>query len=355
WRRSGPTSWRMRSCSTATSTSSHPRWPRRTGPRRWCICRSRRTATAPAWPRPASWRRWRGTPTWSNWTRRRPTTAGPRTRGTAPRRTAQRSPSGASTRTTAAAGGSAPGPPRHRRRPPSHRLPALPGGRRRRPRSPCRLAYCGTTSGPRRTGRSVGERPGTRELRVRSRTPAVPRISRRGQPVHLRDRDRAPFLPRQPGGPAGPLRGRRGLLRTAARGRLGVGHLPLEPLRALRARGDLQGRQHRGAQQAGHRPALTSCGGAPVLHSAPASPATPPFRWVWVSRSAAVVRRGEDLGAAHLSACGWQIVELSVRLTQGELDIVAVAHITLVFVEVKTRRSFVTGVPQAAVTPDKLR
>ncbi|GAA4530674.1 YraN family protein [Brachybacterium paraconglomeratum] len=64
---------------------------------------------------------------------------------------------------------------------------------------------------------------------------------------------------------------------------------------------------------------------------------------------------GEDLAAEHLQACGWQIVERNLRLRQGELDIVALAHTTLVFVEVKTRRSFVTGVPQAAVTPDKLR
>jgi putative endonuclease len=64
---------------------------------------------------------------------------------------------------------------------------------------------------------------------------------------------------------------------------------------------------------------------------------------------------GEDLAAAHLLACGWQIVERNLRLRQGELDIVALAHTTLVFVEVKTRRSFVTGVPQAAVTPAKLR
>lgn len=64
---------------------------------------------------------------------------------------------------------------------------------------------------------------------------------------------------------------------------------------------------------------------------------------------------GEDLAAEHLQACGWQIVERNLHLRQGELDIVALAHTTLVFVEVKTRRSFVTGVPQAAVTPDKLR
>src|SRR5699024_3661470 len=94
-------------------------------------------------------------------------------------------------------------------------------------------------------------------------------------PVHLRDRDRAPLLPRQPGGPAGPLRRRRGLLRAAARGRLGVGHLPIEPLRALRARGDLQGRQHRGAQQAGQLRPLTACGVPPTLNRVPWSPKSP--------------------------------------------------------------------------------
>ncbi|MGP9537801.1 YraN family protein [Brachybacterium sp. AOP43-C2-M15] len=66
-------------------------------------------------------------------------------------------------------------------------------------------------------------------------------------------------------------------------------------------------------------------------------------------------RAGEDLAAAHLESCGWQVVERNLRLRHGELDIVALAHTTLVFVEVKTRRSFVTGVPQAAVTPAKLR
>lgn len=66
-------------------------------------------------------------------------------------------------------------------------------------------------------------------------------------------------------------------------------------------------------------------------------------------------RAGEDLAAAHLTARGWQLVERNLQLRHGELDIVALDHATLVFVEVKTRRSFVTGVPQAAVTPEKLR
>ena len=66
-------------------------------------------------------------------------------------------------------------------------------------------------------------------------------------------------------------------------------------------------------------------------------------------------RVGEDLAAEHLTATGWQVVERNLRIGRGELDIVALDHRTLVFVEVKTRRSLVTGVPQAAVTPDKLR
>lgn len=83
--------------------------------------------------------------------------------------------------------------------------------------------------------------------------------------------------------------------------------------------------------------------------------AAPPPRRVRDMSTAELGRAGEELAASHLSACGWQIVERNLRLKQGELDIVALAHTTLVFVEVKTRRSFVTGVPQAAVTPDKLR
>src|SRR5699024_11763469 len=73
----------------------------------------------------------------------------------------------------------------------------------------------------------------------------------------------------------------------------------------------------------------------------------PPPRAVPTRRASDLGRAGEDLAAAHLRACGWQIVERNLRLKQGELDIVALAHTTLVFVEVKTRRSFVTGVPQA--------
>ncbi|MFC0675592.1 YraN family protein [Brachybacterium hainanense] len=64
-------------------------------------------------------------------------------------------------------------------------------------------------------------------------------------------------------------------------------------------------------------------------------------------------RLGEDLAAAHLAASGWRVVDRNVQIGRGELDIIALEDRTLVFVEVKTRRSLLTGVPQAAVTARK--
>lgn len=66
-------------------------------------------------------------------------------------------------------------------------------------------------------------------------------------------------------------------------------------------------------------------------------------------------RIGEQVVVDHLAEAGWQILGRNIRFRTGELDIVALEGTTLVFVEVKTRRTLVTGVPQAAVTPLKLR
>jgi putative endonuclease len=49
-------------------------------------------------------------------------------------------------------------------------------------------------------------------------------------------------------------------------------------------------------------------------------------------------RAAEDLVAARLVGCGWQIVERNARTRFGELDIVALDGRTLVFVEVKAGR-----------------
>jgi putative endonuclease len=49
-------------------------------------------------------------------------------------------------------------------------------------------------------------------------------------------------------------------------------------------------------------------------------------------------RRAEDLVAARLTAQGWRIVERNARTRFGELDIVALEGLALVFVEVKAGR-----------------
>ncbi|HWK26795.1 MAG TPA: YraN family protein [Solirubrobacter sp.] len=50
-------------------------------------------------------------------------------------------------------------------------------------------------------------------------------------------------------------------------------------------------------------------------------------------------RRGEDLAAAHFERLGFEILARNHRTRFGELDLVAFDGATLVFVEVKTRRS----------------
>jgi putative endonuclease len=55
-------------------------------------------------------------------------------------------------------------------------------------------------------------------------------------------------------------------------------------------------------------------------------------------------RLGERLAAEHLARRGFQIVERNFRTRWGELDIVAFDGRTLVFCEVKTRRSGPGGI-----------
>jgi putative endonuclease len=58
---------------------------------------------------------------------------------------------------------------------------------------------------------------------------------------------------------------------------------------------------------------------------------------------------GESLAAAYLSRSGYRIVTRNYRCRFGEIDIVAREGETLVFVEVKSRRSGSYGDPQLAV------
>ena len=61
---------------------------------------------------------------------------------------------------------------------------------------------------------------------------------------------------------------------------------------------------------------------------------------------------GEQLAAAHLERCGFEIVERNYRTRWGELDIVAFDGSTLAFCEVKTRRGAGAN-PLEAIHPRK--
>ncbi len=64
-------------------------------------------------------------------------------------------------------------------------------------------------------------------------------------------------------------------------------------------------------------------------------------------------RQGEAAAARYLKRLGYKIVARSRRSRLGEMDIVAVDGRTVVFVEVKTRRSHSAGHPAEAVDANK--
>jgi putative endonuclease len=64
---------------------------------------------------------------------------------------------------------------------------------------------------------------------------------------------------------------------------------------------------------------------------------------------------GEQLAADFLLQIGFRILDRNYRCAEGEIDIVAAEHRTLVVCEVKTRSGTRYGTPIEAVTPKKLR
>lgn len=64
---------------------------------------------------------------------------------------------------------------------------------------------------------------------------------------------------------------------------------------------------------------------------------------------------GEVLAARFLRDKGYQILSSNYRCRQGEIDIIAVKDIYIVFAEVKTRRQDARYLPREAVTVAKQR
>ncbi len=63
----------------------------------------------------------------------------------------------------------------------------------------------------------------------------------------------------------------------------------------------------------------------------------------------------EEKAAEYLTALGYEILERNFRCRQGEIDLIAREGETLVFLEVKYRRTAVYGKPEEAVDALKQR
>ena len=64
---------------------------------------------------------------------------------------------------------------------------------------------------------------------------------------------------------------------------------------------------------------------------------------------------GERLAADYLTAHGHEVIAANVRRREGEIDLITIDGDTLVFVEVKLRRSRATGEAVEALTAAKQR
>lgn len=64
---------------------------------------------------------------------------------------------------------------------------------------------------------------------------------------------------------------------------------------------------------------------------------------------------GEDLAAAHYARLGYDVLDRNWRSSTGELDLVVRRGTTVVFSEVKARRTDAYGPPSSAVGPAKQR
>ena len=63
---------------------------------------------------------------------------------------------------------------------------------------------------------------------------------------------------------------------------------------------------------------------------------------------------GENLAKNFLKKRGYRILESNYRCREGEIDIIARHRDSLVFIEVRTKRSLEFGSPEESITPTKM-
>lgn len=63
---------------------------------------------------------------------------------------------------------------------------------------------------------------------------------------------------------------------------------------------------------------------------------------------------GENLAKDFLKKRGYRILESNYRCREGEIDIIARHRDSLVFIEVRTKRSLEFGSPEESITPTKM-
>jgi len=74
-----------------------------------------------------------------------------------------------------------------------------------------------------------------------------------------------------------------------------------------------------------------------------------------ISARQALGRKGEEVAVDFLKKQGYRIIKRNYRCRAGEIDIVVEEGSSLVFVEVKSRRSTHFGLPEEAISYEKRR
>jgi len=75
----------------------------------------------------------------------------------------------------------------------------------------------------------------------------------------------------------------------------------------------------------------------------------------WSLRRKRTGETGEQIAARYLFKKGFRLLEHNYTCEVGEIDLIAEDRGTVVFIEVKTRKSLTAGTPEEAVNRDKQR